>query len=295
MPEDGPAAKAGRPPPAAAAQRAALTFWGVRAGIAAPGAATAAFGGNSPCAAVEVFAGGEAPRRVVIFDAGTGLRPLGARLAPRAPVACDLLFGHTGFDRICGLPFFAAAFDAANRIACHCAHRPREGGIRAALAGLMADPLFPVPIDVFKAAMSFHDLTPGGRAALFGGARAASLPLPAAGPRGSAWRLAVAGASLVHAGAVRPGEDGERLAAFARGCDLLVIGPLAGGEGGDAAAAEIAREAGAAATVVTGHAPEACDDRLLRREEALRKRLPSARLAREGMTIALGAGRGEPA
>ena len=289
MPEDGP-------PPAAATQRAVLTFWGVRAGIAAPGAATAAFGGNSSCAAVEVFAaGGGAPRRIVIFDAGTGLRPLGARLAPRAPVACDLLFGHTGFDRICGLPFFAAAFDAANRIACHCAHRPREGGIRAALAGLMAEPLFPVPIGVFRAAMSFHDLAPGGRAALFGGARAASLPLPAAGPTASAWRLAVAGASLVHAGAVRPGEDAARLAAFARGCDLLVIGPLAGGEEGDAAAAGIAREAGAAATVVTGHAPEASDDRLRRREKALRKRLPGARLAREGMAIALGARRGGPA
>lgn len=289
MPEDGPAAKAGQPPPAAATERAVLTFWGVRAGIAVPGAATAAFGGNSPCAAVEVFAAGEeAPRRVVIFDAGTGLRPLGARLAP--PVACDLLFGHTGFDRICGLPFFATAFDAANRIACHCAHRPREGGIRAALAGLMADPLFPVPIDAFQAAVSFHDLAPGGRAALFGGARAASLPLPG----GSAWRLAVAGASLVLAGAVGPGEDGARLAAFARGCDLLVVGPLAGGEEGDVLAAGIAREAGAAATVVTGHAPEAADDRLRRREEALRRRLPGARLAREGMTIALGAGQGGP-
>lgn len=291
MPEGERAAQAKRAP-----RGALLTFWGVRRGIAAPGAATAGFGGNSPCAAIEFLddreddrggdesagRGARAMRHVAILDAGTGLRPLGARLAGGGPVACDLLFSRTGFDRICGLPFFAAAFDAANRIAFHSPRRDGADDIRAVLTRLMADPVFPVPIAIFQAATRFHDLAPGEKAALFAGMTAAALPLANAG---TAWRLELAGAALVYACAPGP-QDTARLAAFARGCDVLVLGPAAG-ERGDAAATAIARRAEATVTVVTDHAPEASDDRLRRRDEALQRRLPSARLAREGMAIPL--------
>ncbi len=278
--------EAGRAP-----QGAMLTFWGVRRGIAAPGAATAVFGGNSLCAAIEFpgeFPGGRGARRpvrhVAILDGGTGLRPLGAHLAAGGPVACDLLFSRPGFDRICGLPFFAAAFDAANRIAFHGARQSGAGGaggIRTVLTRLMADPVFPVPIAMFQASARFHDLAPGAKAALFAARTAAALPLAGAS---TAWRLEVAGQTLVYAAAPAP-QDSARLAAFARGCDLLVLG--AAGERGDAFAASVARRAGAAMTVVTGHAPEEDDAQLRRRDRTLQRRPPPTRLAREGMTIPL--------
>ena len=50
-----------------------VRFWGVRGSIACPGPSTIRYGGNTPC--IEVRCGGH----VLIFDAGTGLRPL-ARL-----------------------------------------------------------------------------------------------------------------------------------------------------------------------------------------------------------------------
>ena len=71
-----------------AEHRAELIFWGVRGGIPTPGADTTVFGGNSPC--VEVDCGD----RIIVFDAGTGLRILGQSLMPRSPVRGDLLFGH---------------------------------------------------------------------------------------------------------------------------------------------------------------------------------------------------------
>ncbi len=78
-----------------------IRFWGVRGSIACPGADTARYGGNTSC--VELRFGD----RMVIFDAGTGLRLLGdAMLANGAPVDADIFFSHTHVDHVCGLPFF---------------------------------------------------------------------------------------------------------------------------------------------------------------------------------------------
>src|SRR3989454_613709 len=51
-----------------------VTFWGTRGSIPTPGPPTARYGGNTPCVAVE-----DAGGRLVILDAGTGLRALGLK------------------------------------------------------------------------------------------------------------------------------------------------------------------------------------------------------------------------
>ena len=61
-----------------------VRFWGVRGSIACPGPDTVKYGGNTPC--VEMRCGG----RVVIFDAGTGLRELGHWLARNGDSEADL-------------------------------------------------------------------------------------------------------------------------------------------------------------------------------------------------------------
>ena len=59
-----------------------VTLWGTRGSLATPGPETARYGGNTSC--VEVRG---ATARVLVLDAGTGIRPLGASLRADACAA----------------------------------------------------------------------------------------------------------------------------------------------------------------------------------------------------------------
>jgi phosphoribosyl 1,2-cyclic phosphodiesterase len=87
-----------------------VKFWGVRGSIACPGPKTVRYGGNTSC--LEIRCGD----RLLIFDAGTGLRDLGNELVARGPLSADLYLTHTHFDHICGLPFFAPLYAPGNSI-----------------------------------------------------------------------------------------------------------------------------------------------------------------------------------
>ena len=82
-----------------------VTFWGVRGTLAAPGREFQRTGGNTICA--EVRCGD----RVIVLDAGTGIRELGSRLIEQKSVRkLDLFFTHAHYDHVEGLPFFAPFF-----------------------------------------------------------------------------------------------------------------------------------------------------------------------------------------
>src|SRR3954466_784836 len=85
-----------------------VRFWGVRGSIACSGPRTTRYGGNT--SSLEVRCGG----RMLLFDAGTGIRYLGRALAD-APLAADIYFPHPHFARVCGLPFFRPLFEPQNR------------------------------------------------------------------------------------------------------------------------------------------------------------------------------------
>jgi phosphoribosyl 1,2-cyclic phosphodiesterase len=134
-----------------------IRFWGVRGSIACPGPDTARYGGNTSC--VEVRCG----ERLLIFDAGTGLRGLGQSLIKsKKPLDIDLFFSHTHFDHVVGLPFFAPCYDARNRMRFWAGHLRRGAGLEAVLGKTMSAPLFPIPINIFAAQIDFIDFTGGG-------------------------------------------------------------------------------------------------------------------------------------
>ncbi|MSQ68002.1 MAG: MBL fold metallo-hydrolase [Gammaproteobacteria bacterium] len=82
-----------------------LRFWGVRGSHAAPHASHIGTGGNTSC--VEIQAAGH----LLVCDGGTGLIPLGERLAAQSELRELLvIFTHYHWDHICGLPFFVPAF-----------------------------------------------------------------------------------------------------------------------------------------------------------------------------------------
>ena len=81
-----------------------VKFWGVRGSYPTPGAGTVKYGGNT--ASVEICAG----ERIIILDAGTGIIPLGRKLASGRAVEVVLLFSHLHHDHTQGFPFFVPAY-----------------------------------------------------------------------------------------------------------------------------------------------------------------------------------------
>jgi phosphoribosyl 1,2-cyclic phosphodiesterase len=81
-----------------------LTLFGTRGSVPAPGPDTARFGGNTP--SIEIRA---ADGTLLVLDAGTGIRRLGAGL-PRSLERIDILLTHLHMDHIQGLGFFGPLY-----------------------------------------------------------------------------------------------------------------------------------------------------------------------------------------
>jgi phosphoribosyl 1,2-cyclic phosphodiesterase len=82
-----------------------VTLWGTRGSMATPGADTARYGGNT--STVEVRGENGA---VLVLDAGTGMRKLGAEIGPETR-RIDILLTHLHLDHIQGLGFFGPLYD----------------------------------------------------------------------------------------------------------------------------------------------------------------------------------------
>ncbi len=126
-------------------------FWGVRGSIPCPGPSTVRYGGNTSC--IEVRCG----ESTIILDAGTGIRELGNTLIKDGLVDTDILFTHTHFDHIVGLPFFAPIYGADNTIRMWSGHLLPEHSLEEVLCDMFMAPLFPIPMDVMAADKIFND------------------------------------------------------------------------------------------------------------------------------------------
>jgi phosphoribosyl 1,2-cyclic phosphodiesterase len=130
-----------------------LTFWGTRGSVPTPGPLTVRYGGNTPCVEVRTASG-----RLVILDAGTGLRELGRSLVERsggAPLEADLFLSHAHWDHIQGLPFFPPIFQAGNRFTIW-GPNTLNGGIGRVIREQMSPVVFPVPFEELAARIEFH-------------------------------------------------------------------------------------------------------------------------------------------
>jgi phosphoribosyl 1,2-cyclic phosphodiesterase len=134
-----------------------LTFWGTRGSIPTPGPATARYGGNTACISL---AGSDG--RLVILDAGSGLRCLGHELMSRRPgaLAADILLSHTHWDHIQGLPFFKPLSARGNRFAVYGA--AQEGVPLQEILRRQMDPMvFPIPLEALAARIDVHEILDG--------------------------------------------------------------------------------------------------------------------------------------
>jgi phosphoribosyl 1,2-cyclic phosphodiesterase len=110
------------------------------------------FGGNTPCVQMEV--GGEN----LILDGGTGIRQAGQDLMKgefgQGKGRAHLLFSHTHWDHIQGLPFFAPFRIEGNHFTILSPHN----NIKKRLEGQQSREYFPVPFDAYQSTLDFPDL-----------------------------------------------------------------------------------------------------------------------------------------
>jgi phosphoribosyl 1,2-cyclic phosphodiesterase len=134
-----------------------VTFWGTRGSIPTPGPETARYGGNTACISIDGGGG-----RLVILDAGSGLRPLGHQLMRQrnGELTPDILLSHTHWDHIQGLPFFKPLSSLRTSVTIYGA--AQEGVPLKDILGRQMDPMvFPVPLNALAAALTVVEISEG--------------------------------------------------------------------------------------------------------------------------------------
>lgn len=133
-----------------------VRFWGVRGSYPVPGPSTNRYGGNTSCVEVQPSTG-----EIIIFDAGTGIRKLGQRLAAGrcAQPSCtvSILFSHMHWDHVQGLPFFSPLHQPQNRIRIYSSAHG-DAHLRRIFEQTAAQPYFPIGFSDFKSTVEFVNL-----------------------------------------------------------------------------------------------------------------------------------------
>ncbi|MEO6951141.1 MAG: MBL fold metallo-hydrolase [Polyangia bacterium] len=275
-----------------------VRFWGVRGSIAAAGGETAGVGGNTSCVEVRGPNG-----ELVILDAGTGLRGLGAALlARKEPVDAHLLVSHLHWDHIQGFPFFGPAFVPTTKLAVYGPERciGPAGDLRRAFETQMKAPHFPVGLEAMRAKLSFRAVPAGlewnvGALMIRAGA--------AKHPNGClAYRIEHDGHSIVYATDTEhdaaSGHVDPSLMELARGADLLIYDAQytraeyeGGRQGwGHSTADEgirLADAAGVGQLVLFHHDPSHDDQEVARIEREAAVMRPGTLAAREGLSLVI--------
>jgi len=130
-----------------------VTFYGVRGSIPASGGKTIRYGGNTACLFAEI------DNKLLIFDAGTGIRLLGNTLI-NDKRDIHLFFSHYHWDHIQGFPFFKPAYQSGRNIHLLAAYLPKEN-IKAVL-DQMVTPYFPVSGDKIQATVEVMPMDSAG-------------------------------------------------------------------------------------------------------------------------------------
>jgi phosphoribosyl 1,2-cyclic phosphodiesterase len=127
-----------------------VMLWGTRGSLASPGPQTARYGGNTACVELRSEDGS-----LVVLDAGTGIRPLGASLE-RGLRRVDILLSHLHMDHVQGLGFFGPLYDPATEV--HIWGPPSTTlALRERLSRYLSPPLFPVQMRDLPCRLELRD------------------------------------------------------------------------------------------------------------------------------------------
>lgn len=127
------------------------TVWGCRGSLAAPGADTVRYGGNTSCIEVRTESGD-----LIVLDAGTGIRALGAEVERDPPATLHIFLTHLHMDHLQGLGFFRPLFRPNAEIHVWGPASPVKS-LADRIATYMSPPLFPVRLADLPSRVTFHD------------------------------------------------------------------------------------------------------------------------------------------
>lgn len=138
-----------------------IKFWGVRGSIPSPGPDTIRYGGNTIC--LEARCG--KANRLVIIDAGSGIRSLGNSLMA-ADVTdglreVDIFLTHTHWDHILGFPFFAPLYIPGMTVRIHGSSSYEENHLEKVIGGQFMYRYFPVRVEELASIIEYVELGEG--------------------------------------------------------------------------------------------------------------------------------------
>ena len=129
-----------------------VTLWGTRGSVAAAGPDTVGYGGDTSSVQVTGPNG-----EIILLDAGSGIRPVSARLPGAERV--DILLTHLHMDHIQGLGFFTPLFDPG--VETHVwGPSSNTMSLTERLGRYLSPPLFPVRLRDLPNTV-IHDVVPG--------------------------------------------------------------------------------------------------------------------------------------
>jgi phosphoribosyl 1,2-cyclic phosphodiesterase len=270
-----------------------VKFYGVRGSIPACGKEFQTYGGNTTCILIHR----ETINRIVIFDAGTGIRKLGKEIVEQElnQNIINIIFSHFHWDHIQGLPFFAPAYNKNQKIGILVMGKERKfKDLKGIFSLQMQREFFPVELTAMGAQFEFLSL---GDKETFYGAIVTATPQFHKMPGGSyAFRIEDESGVLVICTDIEhmKGID-ENIVDLARNADLLIHdGQYTSdeykkhenwGHSTWEQAAEVAIRANAKKLVITHHDPDHDDDFLDAMEKDCKKVFPNSMFAKEGMEI----------
>jgi len=131
-----------------------IKCWGSRGSIPVSGEEYNIYGGDTTC--IEIRTKGD---RIIIIDAGSGIRRLGNQLMDEGRYDFDIIFTHAHWDHLLGFPFFKPLYTKKAEIRIHgCPFA--EQFVDSILGKVMSSPNFPVDFSDVKASIRYEATCP---------------------------------------------------------------------------------------------------------------------------------------
>lgn len=294
-----------------------VRFWGVRGSYPTSGSRILRFGGRTSC--VEVQVGGHH----LIFDAGTGIIPLGKELLQIRNSSLDLhiFLSHTHHDHLIGLYFFEPLIKASARLFIFGPDSAQKS-LKRTLQIAMDSQFFPIGLEELKAQKKIHSLkgdetirlrAAGGKPRVERKVflhKMANDEVTIEAHKSSAhpkngvllYRVHYRGRSLVYATDIEEKKGGYRdVIGFVRGADLLIHDAQyttaeylsrknsrrGWGHSTVSRAIEVAKKANVKRLILFHHDPMHNDKALLKMEREARRLFPATTAAYQGMVLDL--------